>query len=263
MKYFTKFSFLFFSFHINSQILNIDREGSNDTIPKKIKAHFCFDFSSDKQKKNLLNFNNSTEINYYLPKNHVVLFLGKTDFALNGSTVNENNGYFQLRVRDNDTRKISPDFYIQYQWNGIQGLSNRSIGGVNARFKFLEKRKSDLYFGLGTFYEVENWNPFISSYAYTNSLESIVHREMLRLNVMTKFALKLTDNIDFAGISYLQFPINSNFDKPRWFLDSKINFIISKHLSFLIQYEHNLDHYRALSIANYYYSLSIGIQLSF
>jgi len=263
MKYLTSLSLLLLYFSVNSQVLNIDREGSEDTIPKKIKAFFGFSFSSDKQKKNLLDFNNTSEINYFFSKNYVGLFLAKTDLALNGKTINENNGYFQFRIRDNDTRKVAPDVFIQYQWNGILGLNDRSLGGLNARFKFLENRKSDLYIGLGAFYEVENWNPFISAYAYSNSnVQSKVHREMFRLNMMTKFALKISKNIDFAGISYLQSPLNSNFSKPRWFFDSNLNFIVNKHISFSIHYDHNLDLYRALPIENYYYSLTTGIQIN-
>jgi hypothetical protein len=263
MKYLTSVSLLLLYFSVNSQVLNIDREGSEDTIPKKIKAFFGFSFSSDKQKKNLLDFNNTSEINYFFSKNYVGLFLAKTDLALNGKTINENNGYFQFRIRDNDTRKVAPDVFIQYQWNGILGLNDRSLGGLNARFKFLENRKSDLYIGLGAFYEVENWNPFISAYAYSNSnVQSKVHREMFRLNMMAKFALKISKNIDFAGISYLQSPLNSNFSKPRWFFDSNLNFIVNKHISFSIHYDHNLDLYRALPIENYYYSLTTGIQIN-
>ncbi len=262
LKYLATVTILFFYFSINSQVLNIDREGSDDTIPKKIKAFLGFSFSSDKQKKNLLDFNNTTEVNYFFSKNYVGLFLAKTDLALNGKTINENNGYFQLRIRDNDTRKVAPDVFIQYQWNGILGLTDRSLGGINARFKFLEKRKSDLYIGVGTFYEVENWNPFISSYAYANIInQSKIHREMFRLNLMAKFALKISENIDFAGISYLQSPLNSNFNKPRWFFDSNMNFNVNKHISFNIHYDHNLDFYRALPIQNYYYSLTTGIQI--
>lgn len=263
MKYLTSVSLLLLYFSVNSQVLNIDREGSEDTIPKKIKAFFGFSFSSDKQKKNLLDFNNTSEINYFFSKNYVGLFLAKTDLALNGKTINENNGYFQFRIRDNDKRKVAPDVFIQYQWNGILGLNDRSLGGLNARFKFLENRKSDLYIGLGAFYEVENWNPFISAYAYSNSnVQSKVHREMFRLNMMAKFALKISKNIDFAGISYLQSPLNSNFSKPRWFFDSNLNFIVNKHISFNIHYDHNLDLYRALPIENYYYSLTTGIQIN-
>ena len=261
MKFFLASILITLSFNSQSQILNIDREGSDDTNPKKFKAFIGFSFASDKQKKNLLDFNNISEINYFFPKNYVALFVANTDLALNGKTINENNGYFQLRIRDNDTRKLSPDAFIQYQWNGIQGLADRSLGGLNARFKFLEKKKSDLYLGLGAFYEVENWNPFIPAYAYSSaSNQSKVHREMFRLNVTTKFALKISKNIDFAGISYFQFPINSNFDKPRWFFDANLNFNVNKHLSFIVHYDHNIDYYRALPIENYYYSTKFSVQ---
>ena len=260
---FTLLLLLPFTYNSSAQVLNIDREGSTDTIPKKIKAYIGFSFSNDKQKKNLIDFNNTSEINIFLKKNYVGLFLSKTDLSLNGKTVNENNGYFQFRLRDNDTRKIAPDLFAQYQWNGIQGLTKRYLAGLNARFKFFEKRKSDLYLSVGAFYEVENWNPFDSQFAYTVS-DSItkINREMFRLNTSAKFALKLTENIDFSGVSFFQFPLNSNFNKPRWFFDTNLNFNVNKYISFNLHYDHNLDFYRALPIDNYYYSITSGIQIN-
>jgi len=84
---------------------------------------------------------------------------------------------------------------------------------------------------------------------------------MFRLNISVKHALKITENIDFSGISFLQFPINKNFEKPRWFYDSKLNFNINKYITLNLHYEHNLDLYRALPIESYYYSFTTGIQI--
>jgi hypothetical protein len=56
--------------------------------------------------------------------------------------------------------------------------------------------------------------------------------EMFRLNIMAKFPLKINKDIDFGGISYLQSPLNSNFNKNRWFFDSNLNFNVNKHILF-------------------------------
>jgi hypothetical protein len=263
MKSFVCFVFIIFSGNIISQVLNIDREIDSDTIFRRVRANFNFTFSNDKQKKNLIDFANVSEIDYFLKKKYLFVFLTKTELAFNGLTALENNGFFQLRFRDNDSRKISPDLYVQYQWNGVQGMEHRSLLGINARMRWLEKRKSDLYTGIGVFYEAEKWSPFLSAYAFATDSLKIVNRNLFRLNLTTKFALKITKDIDFVGATFVQFPLNNQFTSPRWFFDSNLFFTVNKHLEFTIHYDHNLDTYRPLPIDNYYYSISTGINIKF
>lgn len=255
--------FFILSFNLKAQVLNIDREIENDSSFRRIRASFQFNFSNDKQRRNLLDFSNTSEVNYFLKNNYLFVFLSHTEVAFNGLQALENNGFFQLRFRDNDSRHFAPDFFIQYQWNGVQGMEHRALIGANARFRWLEKKKSDLYTSIGVFYEYERWNPFLNSYAFGADSIGIVNRNILRLNSSAKFALKLWKNIDFAGITYVQFPLNSFFLRPRWFLDSNLNFAVNKHLGFVIHYDHTFDTYRPLPIDNFYYSVSIGINLKF
>jgi hypothetical protein len=173
----------------------------------------------------------------------------------------ENNGFVQIRYRDNDTRVIAPDFFCQYQWNGIWGMERRALSGINLRFNCMEKRKSDLYLSTGVFYENELWNPFLSSFAYSDDSLKKITRDLLRLNIVAKFALKLGNKIDFAGVSYVQFPMNDSFINPRWTIDSNLFFDISKNVNFVVHYSHNYDEYRPLPIDDYYYELNFGIMI--
>ncbi|MEY4603762.1 MAG: hypothetical protein RIT43_1054 [Bacteroidota bacterium] len=246
-----------------AQILNIDRENGQDSVPKKVSAAFSFSFIGDKQRRNVIEITNTSELDIHVKKDRIIIFNGLTDLIFNGGTILENNGFFQLRFRDNDKRKFYPDFFTQYQWNGIQGMEYRALAGVNGRFRFLEKRRSDLYVSIGTFYEAEKWNPFLKSYSFSKDFEDVVYRNLFRLNLTTKFAFKIGKHIDFSGISYVQFPINEFFDSPRWFFDSNLNYEVNKHLSMVVHYDHNLDNYRPLPIENYYYNLSLGFQIRF
>jgi hypothetical protein len=250
-----------FSFKFKAQILNVDRENGQDTIKKMFKAAFTANFSSDKQRNNFIQFTNTSEFEWFLKNNYFFLLLNNSDFAFNGLKILENNGFIQLRYRDNDTRVIAPDFFCQYQWNGIWGMERRALGGINLRINCMEKRKSDLYISTGIFYENELWNPFLNSFAYNGDSLNKITREIFRLNLVSKFAFKLGNKIDFAGISYVQFPMNDNFLKPRWTIDSNLFFDISKNVNFVIHYNHNLDNYRPLPIDNYYYELNFGIMV--
>jgi hypothetical protein len=253
--------FIFISLLGHAQVLNVDRENGQDSTMKKFLASFTGSFSSDKQKNKFVEFSNSTELDYILKNHYFFVLLNQTDIAYNGKNSIEDNGFVQLRFRDNDTRTIAPDFYTQFQWNGIWGLESRSLAGLNARINCLEKKKSDLYFSIGAFYEMERWNTKLSSYAYKTGTDTYLYREMLRLNMVTKFAFKIGEKIDFAGISYLQFPINKNFLSPRWVFDSNLYFEFSKHLNFLLRYDFNYDEFRTLPIDDFYYSLNFGVQV--
>jgi hypothetical protein len=248
---------------LNSQVLNIDREIGNDTTFKGIRASFNFNFANDKQKRNLLDFTNSSELDLFLKNNYLFIFLSKTELSLNGIQVLENNGFFQLRFRDNDSRKAAADVFTQYQWNGIQGMEHRAIFGSNLRLRWLEKKQSDLYTSIGVFYEYEKWNPFLGAYAFEKDSLSIIYRNLVRLNTSAKFAFKITKNIDFAGTTYVQFPLNTYFTSPRCFFDSNLFFTVNKYLGFVIHYDFNFDTYRPLPIDNYYYSFSTGVNLKF
>jgi len=245
----------------NSQVLNIDRENGQDSIKKKFKASFTANFSSDKQKNNFIQFINTSELELFFKNNYFLLLLNNSDFAINGIKILENNGFVQMRIRDNDTRIIAPDLFCQYQWNGVWGMERRALVGINARINCMEKRKSDFYLSAGIFYENEIWNPFLTGYAYKSDSLQKVFRNILRLNIVPKFAFKLGNKIDFAGISYLQLPLNSNLIKPRWIFDSNLFYDVSKNINLVLRYSHNYDEYRPLPIDDYYYELNFGVKV--
>ncbi|MDC0643966.1 hypothetical protein OAP32_00150 [Crocinitomicaceae bacterium] len=76
---------------------------------------------------------------------------------------------------------------------------------------------------------------------------------------------EISEKIDFAMSHYIQFPMNesfSNFNQPRWYLNSDLFFEVNKNISFNVHYDHTLDYYRALPIDLYYYNLNLGIQIT-
>ena len=251
--------------HANSQVLNVDRENGQDSISKKIQFSWTSGISMDKQKNNIVEIESAEELDIFLPKNKLIILLGNTAFQTNGKSLIENNGYFMFRLRDNDSQRISPDYFAQYQWNGILGMQNRALAGVNARFKFWEQKKSDLYISSGLFYEYEKWNPKISNFGFDSTVNTVT-RNLIRWNNSLKMALKMGDNVDFVTSNFVQFPLNAGFSNlfnPRWFMNSSLFIKISKHLNFIINYEHNLDFYSALPIDSYYYSLNFQVQLNY
>ena len=259
--------FVFFVQWTNiAQVLNIDRELERDSVQKKRSAVLDFSFSSDKQKRNIIEFTQQSEVAMKLQKNRILIFLSHTDMVINGAAVLENNGYLQTRLRDNDGKRVAADYFLQYQWNGVVGLQNRALAGINARFRFWDHKSDDLYSSLGIFYEYENWNPNLANYAFENLGLQPLNRQLFRTNFSLKTAIQISDQIDISAISYLQFPINAgstNILNPRWFFDSQIHFQLRQHLDFHIKYNHNLDYFRPLPIDSFFYSLTLGLRIHY
>jgi hypothetical protein len=52
-------------------------------------------------------------------------------------------------------------------------MQNRTLAGVNARFKFWENMEIDLYIASGALYEHELWNPELSYFDFDSSVTSV------------------------------------------------------------------------------------------
>lgn len=249
---------------LNSQILNVDRENGQDTIVRKHLFSWNSSFAIDKQQNNLIELANAIEYDNFFKNDLVWIVFLNSEASLNGQTILENNGYFQTRLRDNDKKRVAPDYYVQYQWNGVWGLQNRALAGCNARFKFWDDKTDDLFISAGAFYEYEKWNTTTPGYGFQSSSDTIVFRAIPRLNFGAKTAFKVAKGIGFAAKSFLQFPMNDAFDhfnNPRWSFHCNLNFEINKHLSMAMQYDQNIDYYRPLPIDVFFYNLNLGFQV--
>ena len=249
---------------LNSQILNVDRENGQDTIARKHLFSWNSSFAIDKQQNNLIELANAIEYDNFFKNDLVWIVFLNSEASLNGQTILENNGYFQTRLRDNDKKRVAPDYYVQYQWNSVWGLQNRALAGCNARFKFWDDKTDDLFISAGAFYEYEKWNTTTPGYGFQSSSDTIVFRAIPRLNFGAKTAFKVAKGIDFAAKSFLQFPMNDAFDhfnNPRWSLHCNLNFEINKHLSMALQYDQNIDYFRPLPIDVFFYNLNVGFQV--
>jgi hypothetical protein len=262
--FFTFFIILILEFStLNGQILNIDREVVMDTTKKTIKGSLLTSFNSDKLKGNLIDISNRTEIDKYLKNNYVLISQFINDLTILKKQILQNEGHFQLRLRDNDKRKYSIESYIQHQWNSTLGMEYRNVIGSNLRIMIFDSENNDLYFGLGLFHESEKWNFSAVENNFKIIQSQPIKRDLYRLNNYLKYAYRLNDYIDLTFLTYIQLPVNQSYYNIRWFLESNANFQINKKINFVIHWDHTLDNYRVVPISNFYYSLNFGIQLNF
>ena len=260
-KIFTSVIFSLCFMTARSQVVNIDRGNVSDSSKKTWSIYTELTFSSDKQKKSISDLNSDVEINRNFKNNFVLMSIFRNDALFNGSNTIQNQGLYHLRFRDRDTRKICPEEFLQYQWNGAWGMMYRYLFGANLRFRLIEKKVTDLYIGSGFFYETEKWNWSGVKPELVPPNPKDMMKQMWRSNNYIKYSRKITDHIDITSISYLQFPLDGIFFRPRWYQESKLYFNAGKHINILLKYNHTFDPRRVVPIDKFYYSYSTGIQL--
>ena len=102
-----------------TQILSVDREIKRDSL-KNDAIIFDLFFSGAKIKGDLITLKGKLEYDHFFDNDYFIMCLGTIKSLVNGNEIIQNKGYFQMRFRDDDTRRISPDGFAQYQWNGLQ-----------------------------------------------------------------------------------------------------------------------------------------------
>lgn len=242
------------------QVINIDREYQEDSVDQIWGLNATLSVSSDKQRNNLFDISGNAEINRFLKNKWVFLTLLRNDAVINGREVIQNEGMLHLRFRDRDSRKLSPEGYVQYQWNGAWGMLSRNLLGSNVRIRLMEKKTSDLYMASGIFYEWEQWDWRGVKPELVPAAADHRNRSMFRFNLYLKYAVKINEAVDFTAVNYLQFPLSGRLLQPRWYMDANLYIKAGRRLSVVIHWDHVHDLNRVVPIDPFYYSFSTGLQ---
>jgi len=250
----------------NAQIINIDRELNSDSILKNWQFQVAASYSSDKQQNNINDLNTSFEVTRFLANKYAIIAAAQVNSTISGRTTIQNEGFLHLRYRDVDSRKLSPEYYMQYQWNGAWGMQSRALYGANLRYKILDRTGFDLFTGIGLFqqYEVWNWNGVNDIALYPNHPDLITDNK-LRVNNYLKLAKKIARNLDFAITSIQQFNAISIANNPhfRWYLIGQVNYDINKNFKLSFNWDHVYDFKPLLPINKFYYGYSTTLNLVF
>ncbi len=226
--------------NLNAQILNIDSE-LQDSLTKTRYLLLSGSFSHDKQKRSINDAECYVEMLQKAKNRYAGVFVGQLNTVLSGREIVQNEGFFQLRYRDLDTRKTSMEAYLQYQWNGLWGMQERKLAGMNVRQKVLDKKSGDFYVGLGGFYEMETWNyKGVEDTSKYKPGTPPVQQNRLRANSYIKVAKKLFRNCDVIAESFIQANAFSLANNPsvRWFLLGRINYNLTEKLQLSVNYDH-------------------------
>lgn len=255
--------FLILTNTVSAQILTIDKLERQDTTKQQnffINTDFGFNYIQEEV--GILDLKTSAELTYFMKKD---LIYSVTQYNL-ASTDNAkylNAGYTHLRYRINNEARISPEFFGQYQWDGVRGMKNRALGGSNLRFTLINDSSFTFYAALGVMYEYEVWD-------YRGVAEDIVplnssdkYTSYIKLNSYFKINKQFSKNTKLIFITYIQARPDNNIIYPRISPSLKLNVSISKKLSFVVNFSSIYDFKPIVPIRNFYYSFSNTIQIRF
>ena len=248
---------------VHAQIVNVDRQFSPDSVFNNWSFTGNFSFSSDKQRNNVLDISSNLELARHFRNNYTVFTILRNETVFYGKKSIQDEGQFQIRLRDRDSRKFSIESYLQYQWNGAWGMEYRYVAGSNLRTKIFDKESSDMYLGTGVFGEWERWNWKGVKPEKVPPDATDITAHTFRLNAYAKYSRKVTEHIDISAVSYSQFPLDNRFLNPRWYMEAKVFVRASRHLSLVFHWDHIYDNRRLVPIDRFYYTVSTGIQLNF
>lgn len=248
---------------LGAQILNIDRNITVDSLhPHRPRGLIGLSFSADKQRRNLIDASALADFSAYLPQRLVSVLVVKTDATWNGRDVIQNSGYLHLRIRDNDTRKLFPEAFGQYQWNGALGMQRRILAGGNLRWRAIHKPDNDLFVALGLMHESEVWDYRGVKNAAAFAGLPPVRREVPRINQYVKWGWKISPRLDFVLSNFVQ-ARPDRLLQPRIATQAAFHIKVLKSLGLSANYESMYDLAPVVPIDKYYYSFKGALNLGF
>lgn len=257
------FVIFFYSFSIgNAQILNADGFGAPVDSGNALKGVIDLGMNINKQNSLILSFDTKADISYWF-KNNVLITAGKFVLFRSGNKNLINTAFSHFRFRLRQDLWIHPEFFTQYQLDGVRGMKERFLLGGNLRFRLKEYDKGALFIGLGGMYEFEHWNYSGVPAHIIIADDTPVRNHFGKLNFYLSYRQKLGEWASWNSIFYFQSRLDSYFFSPRISSDAQITFKINKYLSFAVRYNVYFDALPPVPIFNWYYSVTNKIVFSF
>ncbi len=223
-------------FYTKGQILNADQFGSQVDSTRHFKGLFEIGANIQKQNTILVALNTKLDLAYW-HRQSLYTIVGQFNLFRSGSRNLINGGYAHARMRLQQENWIHPEFFAQYQANGVRGMENRILLGGNIRFRLIKDKNSKLFAGVGYMYEYERWDfsgvSDISGLTNTTPFDN----HYTKTNLYVSYAQKLKEVAYFQLIGYFQTRPDRFITSPRLAFQGLLRFQISKHISFTIKYD--------------------------
>lgn len=245
-----------------AQILNADRYGAKVDSIQNFKVLFDIGFSIRKQVDLLFALDSKLDLSYY-KKRSLFVCVGNFKLFRSGSTNILNGGYAHTRIRVLKDHWLHPEFFGQYQLDGVRGMENRVLGGSNLRFILTEYQKGHLHCGLGAMYEFERWNFNAVPSALRPAEWNPIEMHFIKLNVYISYTQRIQKIAYLQATAYFQTRPDAYFKHPRFSLNGKLSFQFTKNILFSVLYNLFYDDLPIVPIDKLYFSIVNKLTFSF
>jgi len=211
-----------------------------------------FDFSLSRYKDRVLKIGNNTNTSYYSEK-HSYLFLNSIELVnVDGSSL-ISSGYFHIRSELFRKNSLSPELFIQYQYNRNMGLENRALAGGGVRYTFLDYENLSGNIATGLMYEFEEWKLGDEDAVENQYLKSTSNISVIgRINPQTSILLT----------GYYQ-ARPQRFFRPRAIMESQLNVRMSRYVTLSVSFTMQHDAKPIIDVPKLTYELKNGILINF
>lgn len=251
MKHFIFFFLLAgISHSLSAQVLNVEKvRAEADTTGWT--GELGFDLSLSKFKDQVLKMGGEANAAHFFT-NYSLLFLSNIDLInVDGASL-ISNGSLHTRSTFLRKKKLSPELFVQYQYNNNLGLMNRALAGGGLKYTFLSNPNLYGHFSTGFMFEYEEWKLADNTIAETRLLKNtsnIVLRG--RLNPQTSLLI----------IGYYQARPDLFFH-PRITSENQLNISINERLTFSVDFTLSYDTAPFTDVPRLTYELKNGLVFS-
>ncbi len=250
----------FFSLFLSQgQILKVDKgfmaSDSSNYFSGVVDATFAINnrSSTEDQQNIYVGVNNNVDLVYIAEKSATILISGLNYFKI-GEGPLIYNGSAHLRQVLRRSATLTPEFFVQGQFDESRNMELRVLYGGGLRWNILQKSNS-LFAGVGIFRENERWN----------GPEQEINKELWKLNSYLSADVKLTESINVNAIVYFQSGRDGAIDAFRNRLSGQLEFKNALTDKFKLKMTSNflLDDKPIIPLNEFIYEVYFGVEYSF
>ncbi|MDY6800627.1 MAG: hypothetical protein SVU94_05320 [Bacteroidota bacterium] len=249
--------------NIFGQILHTESFSVILDTAKKVKGSIVPDFKFESQKKDLIEFENVSDITFLIKKN-ALTFANKIELSKYGKEVLLSGGYLYVEYIKILKQKFSIEPFSQIHWSEARGLEFKYAGGIYARYIVINKENLRLFAGLGTFYEHERWNyEGVDDTLLIPAITSDIYSYLFKLGSYLSLKYESDYNFILDLSIYHQSRYDEIFTTPRLAGSASITYNFTEHLGLIAKYQNIYDYNPLVPIGKLFNRIILSIDISF
>ncbi|MBD3617367.1 MAG: DUF481 domain-containing protein [Gracilimonas sp.] len=243
--------FLLVSAPVHAQLLNVESVRANANTAGW-HGELEFDLSLNQYNEQVFEFSNESNLSYFT-ESHAYMLLNKLKFVNLDGTSLISSGYIHLRSTLLQNERLSPEIFLQYQYNNNLGLNNRALGGAGVKYRFYSTDNWQASISTGLMYEFEEWQL---------ADQPAIKNEFLKTTSNLRLNGKISGDATFLLVGYYQARPDQFFEA-RSILESKLKMDLSKRIAISISFVASYDAKPIIDIPHWTYELSNGLVVKF